>query len=287
MPLPAPLPLPFATRRTCAICGQALTAHEAVSGGICGRHTCRHQAALDAIAARKANTRASLMANAAQYRDRIAATLRLAGPLELPIALVPASTRRLTPLPASRRRLFREHLEAVLARLAQTPARSPTDQQPHARADAGRIHSESPAVGAACAACRGHCCHNGGIKAYIDDSTLLRFTRENPSLDRNDTVRAYLDLLPRRSIKDSCVFHGGQGCTLPRDMRSTTCNDYHCEGVRKLQPVNAARVLITAATETEVVRCAVVAHERITATFQPGTSVQPIASGTPQRRQQT
>lgn len=95
------------------------------------------------------------------------------------------------------------------------------------------------------------------MKAYIDDATLLRFAAANPSLDEKGIVHAYSSRLPRRSMQGSCVFHGTQGCTLPRDMRSATCNQYHCAQLRQLQSIEGARMLITAATDTDVVRCTV------------------------------
>jgi hypothetical protein len=261
-------PSPFPSRQ-CAICGQPLTVHQAVSGGTCDRHHCRHQASVNAIAARKAEAGARLMAKVTRRRDRTAAGLKLAAPHALAIALVPASTRGMALLPAARRGLFREHLETVLTRLAQTATPSGVAQPPDERAVETPFTNEPPAVGAACSTCRGYCCHGGGVKAYIDDETLQRFAQANPSLDRNEIMHAYVGHLPKRSVKDSCVFHGEQGCALPRDMRSATCNHYHCDGLQNLQRVEAAQVLITAATEVDVVRCTVFTQEHVAATGRP------------------
>lgn len=263
------------SRQSCAFCGAPLTPHQAASGATCGQHACNHQAALQAIAQRKAQAHARLMASAARHRDRAAAKLKLASPHEIPIALVPASTRRLTLLPASRRRLFREHLEMILTRLEQTPAASRAPLPPEERADAAPFHPEAPVFGAGCSACRGYCCRTGGVKAFLNEQTLQRFAASNPSLDRSETVHAYVSRLPERSMKDSCVFHGEQGCTLPRNMRAAICNTYHCDSLLKLQAVNARQVLITAADDGNVVRAAVFTDDRIiTAHLQTGADAQ-------------
>jgi hypothetical protein len=224
------------------------------------------------IAARQAKASALVHSEATRHRDRLAARLKLAAPHELPMALVPASTLHSTALPARRRRLFREHLETILARLAQTPVSSRTPLPPDERADAVQFHAEAPAAGAACATCRGYCCHGGGVKAYLNDETLQRFAEAHPSLDRKQIVRAYVSRLPKRSMKDSCVFHGEQGCTLGRDMRAAICNNYHCAGLLKLQAIDAGPVMIAATTEVDVVRCVVFANERITPSMQPGAN---------------
>ncbi len=38
-------------------------------------------------------------------------------------------------------------------------------------------------------------------------------------------------LCRRRVIRISCVFHGPQGCTLDRTLRSDVCNSYFCGGL--------------------------------------------------------
>lgn len=253
--LPQP-PTPFASRQ-CANCGQPLTVHQALSGTTCDRHLCRHQASLQAIAARKADAHAHLIAEATRRRDRIAARRKPRAMPVLSIALVPASTRRSVALTATRRRLFREHLETLLLHLTLPPLPSRATQLPHEHADVTPRYREPPVVDAACSTCRGYCCHGGGVKAYIDDDTLLRFAGANPSLDDKGILHAYLSRLPRRSMQDSCVFHGTQGCTLPRDMRSATCNHYQCDGLQQLRQLKVAPVLITAASDTDVVRCSV------------------------------
>ena len=41
----------------------------------------------------------------------------------------------------------------------------------------------------------------------------------------------YIRRLPSAGYQGSCVFHGEQGCTLPRSLRSDVCNAYFCAGL--------------------------------------------------------
>jgi hypothetical protein len=220
------------------------------------------------LAARRAKAEVELRANAARHRDQVAAKLNLAGPHEFPVAVVPASTQSATLLPARRRRLFREHLAKLLTRLGETPAASRAPLPAEEQADAAQFHAEGAALNAACSTCRGYCCGYGGVEAFIDEPTLQRFAEAHPALDSDDILRAYISRLPKRSMKDSCVFHGEQGCALPRDMRSAVCNTYRCDGLQKLQEIHARQVLLTAAYEGRVVRSAVFSNGRIIATEQ-------------------
>jgi hypothetical protein len=36
-------------------------------------------------------------------------------------------------------------------------------------------------------------------------------------------------------VAGSCINHGATGCSLPREMRSDTCNDYFCNPMRAWQ----------------------------------------------------
>ena len=36
-------------------------------------------------------------------------------------------------------------------------------------------------------------------------------------------------------MRRSCVYHGADGCALPRALRSDTCNRYFCEGLQRVR----------------------------------------------------
>ena len=54
-----------------------------------------------------------------------------------------------------------------------------------------------------------------------------------PIRDRSDRalMRRYSDRVPDMAYRDSCIFHGKQGCTLDRSMRADVCNTDYCGGL--------------------------------------------------------
>jgi hypothetical protein len=45
-------------------------------------------------------------------------------------------------------------------------------------------------------------------------------------------LRLYVERVPPVSYEGSCIFHGKQGCTLDRSLRSDVCNSYFCGGLQ-------------------------------------------------------
>ena len=43
--------------------------------------------------------------------------------------------------------------------------------------------------------------------------------------------RADVERVPEVGYRNSCIFHGKQGCTLDRSLRSDVCNSYFCGGL--------------------------------------------------------
>ena len=41
---------------------------------------------------------------------------------------------------------------------------------------------EHAMLGMACATCRGYCCRDGGVHAYLDESTMRRYVMRHPHL---------------------------------------------------------------------------------------------------------
>jgi hypothetical protein len=80
----------------------------------------------------------------------------------------------------------------------------------------------------ACRACRGHCCHNGGNDAYLDENAVRQAWARHPRLSKRGLMRLYLDAIPEKAFKDSCIFHAKDGCSLPRSLRAPVCEQYLC-----------------------------------------------------------
>jgi hypothetical protein len=167
-------------------------------------------------------------------------------PAQLPVVLLPANTRALVPLPRASAEAFLAHLDTALAQAFAQPLRdnllTMTTEEASARADAGETASWDPAlslglVAAACGTCRGSCCTAGGTHAFLKADSLIRVRAHRaPTLpDTPSAIRAlYVDALPARHYRDSCVFHTTGGCALPRGIRSNLCNRYQCGGLTQL-----------------------------------------------------
>jgi len=95
--------------------------------------------------------------------------------------------------------------------------------------DDGRLDEQQVAAFAdACAACRGHCCRNGGNDAYLDENAIRQAWARHPRLSARGLMRLYLDAIPDKAFADSCLFHAKDGCSLPRSLRAPISEAYLC-----------------------------------------------------------
>lgn len=151
--------------------------------------------------------------------------------------LAPFIDNPLTPLPKLRRDDFETHLRAAIAEsfAEQEDELSAPDNDP----DFGqRIANEQPepaVLNAACIACQGDCCLPGAkSRAFISARTINYFRWQHPEMTPDEIADVYLAFLPDQSVENSCVYHGENGCTLPRTYKDDTCNRYLCWFRRKL-----------------------------------------------------
>ena len=84
----------------------------------------------------------------------------------------------------------------------------------------------------ACFLCKGWCCRNGADNAFLDETTMARVRCARSALDVRAVLRLYVERVPEVGFEDSCIFHGKQGCTLDRSLRSDVCNSYFCSGLQ-------------------------------------------------------
>jgi hypothetical protein len=159
----------------------------------------------------------------------------------------------MTPLPAHRRLAFREHLTRQVARAME---RGPLPLTAALADDVPLPAAVDATLGAACATCQGHCCRLGGVRAYLWPERMRRYLAEHPTQSPEEAVDAYMAYMQATTITDSCVFHGETGCTLPREMRSDTCNRFLCGALYELQRAlpgdGSARAFVAAAEGREV-----------------------------------
>jgi hypothetical protein len=187
----------------------------------------RRQAML--AAASVARTQAEAEENAAAW-SALRARLRLTkadGALQL---LLPSGPRHERRVASARRERYRAHL----LRLAAEAACGPPAEPPPAADPAGPA-AASALPGRLCALCGGGCCTRGGEHAYLVAATLRRFMDAHPQLSSAEVAAAYLDRVAPSTQSGSCINHTRQGCSLPREMRSDTCNRFACESLARLQ----------------------------------------------------
>jgi hypothetical protein len=202
----------------CSVCGNALTVHRVVHG-FCDLPACLVSMGQRRVAQRQAEERAAIEAAAESHRQALLAQYADLRSRGIELVIVPGFDAVMQPMNQQRRDTLRTHLNEVLSAVPIDAAQDSIDQ----RSDAAQH-----VINVACATCRGYCCRKGGDSAYIKTETIARVRRHHPNLDNEAIADTYLDAVPKVSATDSCIFHGQQGCTLPRDFRADICNDYHC-----------------------------------------------------------
>lgn len=144
------------------------------------------------------------------------------------IVTVPLLDEMLEPPPPHRVRALKRHLVQSLRdlRIAKRPGRLVQKSTPEPEGFTAAV------LATGCATCQGHCCKGGGDHAYVDERTMARVRRDNPELDARAVIRLFMARVASRSYRDSCLFHGADGCTLGRPLRAELCNAYYCNGLQ-------------------------------------------------------
>ncbi len=217
----------------CVVCGRRLAIHDRAAR-TCSDRTCRTTQLLERQRAREQARRAQLDARAGALRDRGAADAGVAAPETYPVTVLPSLDAPATHLPKQRRRALREHLVPIVAQAFATDGPAPPAADDEREAPAHAPHLDA-AMGSACAQCRGYCCGGGGEHAYLTADTMRRYRAAHPDATPDDVVGAYLRCVGATTYRRSCIFHGATGCTLPRAMRSDTCNRFLCEPLRTFE----------------------------------------------------
>lgn len=166
--------------------------------------------------------------------------------------MVPRSDKALVPTPPGRARRLREHLVITLRRMRRRGWFA-SRARPEPEGFSARV------AHAACSLCKGWCCKGGGDHAYLDEPTLARVRAERPDLGARAVARLYVERVPAVGHEGSCVFHGEQGCTLDRSLRSDVCNSYFCAGLEAyLWSGDAGEPVVIVAGEGDRVRTSAV-----------------------------
>jgi hypothetical protein len=145
----------------------------------------------------------------------------------LPV-IVPRNDKAAVPISPERVRRLRKHLVVALRalRTLKKCEHSVSPLQPEPEGFAARV------ARTACSLCKGWCCKNGEDHAFLDETTMARVRRARLALGAQAVLRLYVDRVPEVGYRGSCIFHGKQGCTLDRSLRSDVCNSYFCDGLQ-------------------------------------------------------
>ncbi len=163
--------------------------------------------------------------------------------------MVPAYSGTVAPAGRDRVRLLRKRLVEVMR-----GAREARPAEPTAAVDAPEPSGFSGSIArTACTLCRGWCCRNGGEHAYLDEASITRVRQARPGLDARSILRLYTQSVADPAYAGSCIFHGAQGCTLDRGLRSNICNSYFCNGLDAVVKSEAplGNVIVISAEGTE------------------------------------
>lgn len=158
---------------------------------------------------------------------------------------VPLNQRALVPTSPERVRRIREHLVHALRdlRTMKDPEHNASPLRPEPAGFAGTV------ARAGCTLCGGYCCKGGGEHAYLDERDMARVRQARPELEAGAVIRLYMERVPAEGYAGSCVFHGAQGCTLDRALRSDVCNSYFCNALRDfVATANVATNVVVTAT---------------------------------------
>jgi hypothetical protein len=256
-------PMPVLSQKLCVICRRALTVHQEARGRICDDRECRRRMAVEMDIQRRRNEAEALRQAVMECRDAIAPLAGVADADALRMAIIPYFQWGIAKLPRKRRAEFRAHLAGVIreALKGEFDAAAVTNLKIELMSHAQAPSSE-PALAASCAVCTGFCCRNGGAHAYLDIAVVRSYMARHPGMRPGQILRAYLRQLPVATHEGSCVYHGASGCGLPRDMRSSECNEYFCEGLASLRTEIASEgpktVFLAAAEGGKILKAAVI-----------------------------
>lgn len=161
------------------------------------------------------------------------------------VALLPANLKKLTNLSQQRKSEFLKHLSAIYSDVENN---NPTANTVYTKQlNAPLPEDEGQLLGKACATCMGSCCKHGQTHAFVDYPSLKYLLAYRATeLSEQALLDLFSDYFPKQSYSDACVFQGIQGCTLPRELRSFTCNNYLCEDLLSYrQNINQADSTLT------------------------------------------
>src|ERR1700734_869884 len=153
--------------------------------------------------------------------------------------MVPRNVKALVPTSPERIRKLRRHLLTVLRAMRTTTTTTTSPARPEPEGFAARV------ARTACAMCEGWCCKNGEDDGFLDERTIAGVRNARGTMSARAVLRVYVERVPEAGYQGSCIFHGKQGCTLDRSLRSDVCNAYFCGGLHAYMASGATTTPVT------------------------------------------
>jgi len=152
------------------------------------------------------------------------------------VVVIPSGYADISELPDERIQKYAEHLRKMISGAHDSADESSTQTDRERRQLVEKNETRFAAepglrdiTNRMCGMCKGGCCAAGGNAAYITSATIKRQKKRQPGLSDEDIVQAYLSRLSVQTITNACVNQTTTGCALPTEMRSDTCNGFHCD----------------------------------------------------------
>lgn len=117
----------------------------------------------------------------------------------------------------------------------------------------------------ACALCNGRCCGTGKKNnAFLKAEDLQRHFEKDEDSTIEDIVKLYINYMPDEHVLGSCLFHGKNGCSIPRHDRAQVCNKFLCDSAKLVGDLPRTAQDIDESTLLVSVRFGAVKRSKIT-----------------------
>lgn len=218
----------FLPGQTCGYCGRPLRPAE-LAAKLCEGTDCRLKSAEKQVREQERLEREERDAAARIIHEKAVGNESA----DYPLTIIPSNALRIVDLDIERRQALSDHIESILNAMNVVDGTEPVP------GPLPTLVPPSPELlkllAGACSLCRGDCCRRGGERAYIDTQTIRRYQCDHPESTPREILAAYLGRVGTRVYAGSCIYHQPDGCALPRDMRSDTCNRYYCPELKAFQ----------------------------------------------------
>jgi len=160
------------------------------------------------------------------------------------IVEIPSGGHRLVSLSKARIKKYTEHLTNIISRAFEQSESLDVvfDQQKQTHEkllDLEKRFAKNPLLrtmsDGVCSVCKGACCAEGKERAYLSSATIKRVLKQKPGLSVEDLLDRYLSTIANEVIDGACINQSARGCVLPMELRSDTCNSFHCESLKSFQ----------------------------------------------------